>query len=567
MRLLKVKSPRCFNCLLLWSVAILSPISVAQEVVPNPAEIRPTLPKFVAQENKDTFTLPKVKTSPEESDATEPRFFLNNVYYRGNTLFTQLELNQEIAEYIGRPVSISELEAMRIKLTQFYIDRGYINSGVLLPNQTAQNGNIEFQVIEGRLNSIVLSGMEDIDPNYITGRLLPDSEAPFNLNEFQERYQLLLNDPLFDKFDGQFRPGLTPGESILDLTITPATPYGLGLQLDNYGSASSGEEQLTLNGYYLNWLGHGDTLSASMRIKEGSVGGNIMYQLPLNQYDTRLTVQLGFNDSDIIEQQIEVLDIESDYQSTDIIVSHPLISSLNRSLVVSGSLSVRENRGSLLDQPFSFAAGENNGLSRVSALRLALQGSIRTAKQVWSGHVRYSHGITAFYATDNDNQAPDSDFSALLVQLQYARLLTEGVQLTWRADAQLSSDGLLPLEQFAIGGARSVRGYRENELVRDEGFITALQITSPIFDELDYGGRFGALQGYVFMDYGDGSYRTAIQDNAEPLWSAGFGLVWQFIPDWELELVYGHTINDPQNRANHVLQDDGIHMRISGELL
>ncbi|EGJ33144.1 hypothetical protein LYNGBM3L_51950 [Moorena producens 3L] len=70
MRLLKIKSPRCLNCLLLWSVATLAPISVAQEVVPNPAELRPALPKFVTQENQDGFTLPQVKISPDE---TTPR--------------------------------------------------------------------------------------------------------------------------------------------------------------------------------------------------------------------------------------------------------------------------------------------------------------------------------------------------------------------------------------------------------------------------------------------------------------------------------------------------------------
>ncbi|MCC2607874.1 ShlB/FhaC/HecB family hemolysin secretion/activation protein [Planctobacterium marinum] len=552
--------------LMLWPCLIVSSGAVAQELVPNPADLRPALPEFVAVDESGPFTLPEVK-APVQSNRSEAQFFLSNVRYQGNTLFTETELNQQIARYIGRPVSVSELEAMRIALTQFYIAKGYINSGVILPDQTAQNGIIVFQVIEGRLNSIALSGMDDIDPHYITGRLLPDNSAPFHLPDFQERYQLLLNDPLFDKFDGRFRPGIAPGESILDLTITPATPYGLELQLDNYGSASSGEEQLTLNGYYLNWLGHGDTLSASVRVKEGSVGGNLMYQLPMNQNDTRLTVQLGFNDSDVIEQQIAVLDIESDYQSTDISISHPLLSSLNHALRISASLSVRENRGSLLDQPFSFASGENNGLSRVSAVRVALQGSIRSAKQVWSGHLRYSQGITAFYATDNDNLAPDSDFSALLLQLQYARLFAQGVQLTWRADAQISSDGLLPLEQFALGGARSVRGYRENELVRDEGFVTSLQINAPLFDDLDYSGRFGALQGYIFMDYGEGNYRTALQDSAEPLWSAGLGLLWQFSPEWQVELVYGHAINTPQDRANHVLQDDGIHMRISGELL
>ena len=545
---------------------LLSTSSQAQEVISNVGQMRPPLPEFTEQAKDAPFRLPEIKADTALKTQSRQSFTLSKVVYSGNTLFSAMQLNQQIADYIGKPISASDLEAMRVTLTQFYIARGYINSGVILPAQTARNGQIQFQVIEGTLSSIQLSGMDNIYPEFIKDRLLPNPRAPFNLNEFQERYQLLLNNPLFDKFDGRFRPGLTPGESILDLSITPATPYGLSIQADNFGSASSGEGQLNLNGHYLNLLGHGDVMSASIRVKEGSVGGSLSYQLPLNKYDTRLTVQLGFNDSDVIEQQIETLDIESDYQSTEISLSQPIISSLERTLLVTGTLSVRENQGSLLDQPFSFAYGENNGLSRVSALRLALQGSIRSAKEVWSAHLRYSHGITAFHATDNNNLTPDSDFSALLLQLQYARLLDGGLRFTWRADGQLSSDGLLPLEQFAIGGARTVRGYRENELVRDEGFVTSVELRSPVFDELDHAGKIGRLDAYLFSDYGEGKYRSEIQDNASPLWSAGMGLVWQFIPGWELEVVYGHAIKAPQTRANYVLQDDGIHMRITGEL-
>ncbi|BDX08320.1 ShlB/FhaC/HecB family hemolysin secretion/activation protein [Planctobacterium marinum] len=559
-------SAKCLIKALPWVWLAFSPGMQAQEVITDVGQMRPQLPEFTQQDEDKPFSLPKITENSRQDPQIGQSFVLSNVLYSGNTLFTASELNQHIADYIGRPITASDLEAMRVKLTQFYIARGYINSGFILPAQTARNGQIQFQVIEGTLSSIQLSGMDDIYPEFIIERLLPDPEAPFNLKEFQERYQLLLNNPLFDKFDGRFRPGAQPGKSVLDLTITPATPYGLSIQADNFGSASSGEGQLNLNGHYLNLLGHGDNISASIRMKEGSLGGSLSYQIPLNKYDTRLTVQFGFNDSDVIEQQIETLDIESDYQSTEISLSQPIISSLERTLLVTGTLSVRENQGSLLDQPFSFAFGENNGLSRVSALRLALQGSIRSAKQVWSAHLRYSHGITAFHATDNNNLTPDSDFSALLLQLQYARLLEGGLRLTWRADGQLSSDGLLPLEQFAIGGARTVRGYRENELVRDEGFITSIELRSPVFDDLDYGGKLGALDAYLFSDYGEGSYRSEIQDNASSLWSAGLGLVWQFTPGWAFEVIYGHAIKAPQTRANYVLQDDGIHMRITGEL-
>lgn len=551
------------SCLLFAGIC---PMGYAQEVIENVGNLRPSLPKFVQQQQGNEFKLPEILPEQSQKDVNSPSFLLKSVAFSGNRVFSDAQLNEVVNAYLNKRITISDLESMRVAITQHYISQGYINSGAVLPSQDVSNGQVQFDIVEGSLNQIDLSGMDNLDPNYIKLRLMPEPDTAFNLQEFQERYQLLLNNPLFETFKGQFKPGIRPGESSLALHVIPATPFGLSIQADNYGVASSGEEQLSLHGYYLNPLGVGDNIALTLRKREGAVSGNLMYQVPLNYADTILTVQYSFNDSDVIDEQIEVLDIESEFRSTDISLSHPIINNLTQSLTLTGSLSVRENQGRLLQLPFSFAAGENNGLSRVSVLRLSAQGSIRTSKDVWSAHLRYSHGIKAFNATDNNNQLPDSDFSALLAQVQYARLLSGGMQFSWRADAQISNDGLLPLEQFAIGGANTIRGYRENELVRDEGFSTSVQLTAPLFDELDFSGRFGSLDGFVFSDYGEGSFRTDIQDTADELWSVGVGVVWELTPDWQVEAVFAHAINEPQSRPNSVLQDDGIHVRISGVL-
>lgn len=538
----------------------------AQEAVKNVGQLRPELPDFIETDNAP-FALPKIqKAPPAAAPQGQNTFVLQDLVFMGNTVFSDSELRALVSELIGTRVSLDKLEYIRSKITQHYIANGYINSGAILPSLTAQNGAISYHIIEGRLNEIIISGDDGLPARFIQERLSAESDRPFNLVTFQEKYQLLLNDPLFAKFDGEFKPGTAPGESILNLAIVRNSPYQLGFQVDNHGSGSTGEAQFSLNGHAMNVFGLADTFSGSVKAKEGSLGGHFAWQLPISANDTRISLQYGFNDSEVIEEQLEVLDIENDFKSADITVSHPIINTLSHSLVLAGNLSVRENAGRLLQIPFSFASGENNGFSRVSAVRVSAQGSIRTVHDVWSGHIRYSHGISAFNATDNDNALPDSDFSSLLIQVQYARILSQNLRLNWRADAQFSNDGLLPLEQFAIGGANSVRGYRENELVRDEGFSTSLQITSAVFDELDFGGQWGNLDAFIFTDFGDGSFKADVQGNAKRLWSAGIGLTWFGVNGWRAEVIYGHTFNAPQIRANRILQDDGIHVRISGVL-
>ncbi len=64
---------------------------------------------------------------------------------------------------------------------------------------------------------------------------------------------------------------------------------------------------------------------------------------------------------------------------------------------------------------------------------------------------------------------------AWLGQFQLAhRLWDSDNQVILRADAQLTRDPLLPIEKFAVGGANTVRGYRDNQLVRDNGLVLSV---------------------------------------------------------------------------------------------
>jgi hypothetical protein len=94
----------------------------------------------------------------------------------------------------------------------------------------------------------------------------------------------------------------------------------------------------------------------------------------------------------------------------------------------------------------------------------------------------FSLGVDALGATVNGGPVPDGQYLAWLGQFQWVRRFDDrGDQFVFRTDLQLAEDPLLPLEQFAVGGASTVRGYRENQLVRDNGFVTSAELRIPTF--------------------------------------------------------------------------------------
>ena len=207
----------------------------------------------------------------------------------------------------------------------------------------------------------------------------------------------------------------------------------------------------------------------------------------------------------------------------------------------------------------AFSEGvEPDGKSSVTVLRFIQEWLSRSPDQVLAARSTFSLGIDAFDATINGGDAPDGRFFAWLGQLQWARRLGEtDSQLVFRLQGQLTSDPLLPLEQFAVGGLWSVRGYPTNALVRDQGFATGLELRVPVLYRED-----GAplLQLVPFVDAGGAWYKGRGGDTPDPTTIASAGLGLRFDPHERIhaEVYWGKAFQkDDLDRPGDSLQDDG----------
>jgi hemolysin activation/secretion protein len=127
----------------------------------------------------------------------------------------------------------------------------------------------------------------------------------------------------------------------------------------------------------------------------------------------------------------------------------------------------------------------------------------------------------------------------------------------------LTGDSLLPLERFSVGGVYTVRGYRENFYVRDNGFNVGLDFRYPLF-----GGEQGAEHSLFlvpFMDYG-GAWNNATLSDLKPsksyLHSAGIGLSWHY-QRVSTEFYWAHDIARVALTTTRDIQDEGFHFRVN----
>src|SRR6266496_4115017 len=76
----------------------------------------------------------------------------------GNHAFSTGDLAKQVEKYKNRELTAEDLEQARQDLTLLYINKGYVNSGAVLPEQDGKNGIITFELVEGRLTGINLKG-------------------------------------------------------------------------------------------------------------------------------------------------------------------------------------------------------------------------------------------------------------------------------------------------------------------------------------------------------------------------------------------------------------------------
>jgi hemolysin activation/secretion protein len=431
--------------------------------IPRPGDFFPELPAEPAP--AAPIEVPEEKAAPKEEKVPYgPKLYVKEIRLTGNTVFTTEELHETIAPYVDRAVSSSELEDLRVALTRYYIDRGYLNSGAVLPDQKVVDGIINMVIVEGRLTEIEITGNKHLNDNYVKDRLSLGAGPPLNINELQEQIQLILESPVIETINSALRPGDRPGEASLTSQIKEGPRFQFIPVIDNRVNPNLGEVRGVLPVYVYDLTGYGDVLTGSVGISEGLTDSTINWSVPLNAHDTTLSLFALNSDADIVNGSFEPLDIGNKTSTYGFRVSHPFYRRPSQRFDMALGLDLRSSESSLLGEGFAFLPGvPPDGKVNASIIRFSQDWSSRDLSHVLAARSMFSFGINAFDATVNSGDVPSGEFVAWIGQFQWAKLFgPELGQLIVRTNVQYTNDPLFSMEQFAVGGALSVRGYRQN---------------------------------------------------------------------------------------------------------
>jgi len=458
--------------------------------VPAPQDpLDERLPQAVPLPPLDELITPSSPTeSPEVIQPFEAEVLeIQQFRFIGNTALSTEALQDLTAEYLNQgPLSFSDILTVRDAITQAYIDQGYTTSGAIFPPQALEDSTITFEIVEGGVNTVEIVGNERLNSGYVRSRLARAISTPLNQDDLEEQLNLLLLDPLIDSISADVQASNQLGENTLVVTVAEADSLSTRYRVNNNRSPSVGSVRNQLQLREANLLSMGDALSIGYSLTAGSDDWNASYTLPINASDGTLQLSLGNTSSNIVEAPFDRLDINSDSTTYELSYRQPIVQKATQTLTEEFALGFtashqRSQTAIGFDGigPFPLSPGANaQGETKVSALRFLQDWTQRSRGRALALRSQFTLGLDILGATTNAD-GPDSQFFAWKGQGQWVQDLGNETLLVVNSGVQLSTDALLTSEQFGLGGQSTIRGYRQDELLTDNGILTSIEVRIP----------------------------------------------------------------------------------------
>lgn len=527
----------------------------------RPAERWPSEPLPTPGEGRaDDFVLPPVpEPSPDETrgDRATGAIWVRSVELRGNTAIDASTLLASIDAFLGRTLTVEGLEALRRRLTEVYVEAGFVNSGATIPPQSVEDGHLVVEIIEGRVSEVRFVGLEHYRASVLRDRILRGLGTPLDINEIEDQIRILDQDPRVAQINARLRPGDARSEAILEIAVRERPPWQLSLGFDNYESPSVGAYGGRFGISHANVFGLGDRLAANLSQTEGLTRIAARYAVPVHASGTSIFAEANLGWAALVENTFRRAEIESRDFTIGVGIAQNVWRSPADQIDLSLAFERRRSKTEAAGSGFSFGDGPQNGRSEVSVLRAVGEWTHRGLDSVLALRSMLSFGTDWFNPTTQPPGTPDGLFVSWYAQARAVhRLPDSGIEFRFRGDLQLADRPLLSLEQYAIGGAGSVRGYRRNQLVRDQGLSAALDVHFPIVRRND---AHTLVAFTPFVDFGYAWNEDRATDGLRTLSGVGFGVEFRPIRQLEFLFEYAHGFRNPGTSRD--LQDESIYLR------
>ena len=321
-----------------------------------------------------------------------------------------------------------------------------------------------------------------------------------------------------------------------------------------------------VNVRHLNLTGRGDLLFVSYNTTRLITDGesdvlDVLYSIPVNAMNGTIQFRIPPYQNRVIQEDFEELNIEGNSLQYEISYRQPLVRTPAQEFALSLGFAYQDSQTFVDDEGLRFGFGpQDDGVTRTSVLKFGQDYIRRDPRGAWALRSQFSLGLGILGAT-NTAFPPNGQFFSWLGQVQRVQRLGQNHLLIVQGDVQLSADPLFPAQQFVIGGALSLRGYRQNVRAGDNGFRFSVE------DRITLSRDRSDLPNLQLAPFVDVGKVWNHPDNPNELFGqtflagVGLGVLWEPLPNLNLRVDYGYPLIELDDRGDN-LQDDGLYFNV-----
>ncbi len=188
--------------------------------------------------------------SPTPESTTNAVVKITRIDVVGSTVLSAATIAAIVQPFEGQSLRFDQLQAIADRLTQAYLQRGYLTSRARWPEQTIKSGVVQIQIQEGSLADVEVIGTKRLSANYIRQQIAPGIRSPLSQPKLEDQLRLLKLDPLLNQVEASIRQATQPGQSVLTVRVAEAPAVFGSVSLDNdsvpsVGGADWGDTRLS----------------------------------------------------------------------------------------------------------------------------------------------------------------------------------------------------------------------------------------------------------------------------------------------------------------------------------
>ncbi|MDJ0846565.1 ShlB/FhaC/HecB family hemolysin secretion/activation protein [Crocosphaera sp.] len=540
------------------------PSTLAQGVLSPPSQepsVPPLPPPLPSLEEIQPPTPTPLETTPV-NPPLEGTVMVKRFNFVGSTVFSDQTLAELTQSFLDRPISYGELTAAATTITQYYIDNGYYTSGAYIPEQSVEDGVVTVEILEGSLEEIEITVQGRLNESYIRDRIQIAAHTPLNVPHLLQALQLLQLDPIIDNIQSELASGLTPGTNVLKVNVVTADTFDFRITLDNGRVPSVGSFRRGGTVTERNVTGNGDRFNIAYRNTDGSNDVELSYTYPFNAYNGTLTAGYRSLPSWIIQDPLDELGITSNYDKYWVTLRQPIVQNPTQELAVGLTFDHQKNQTDLglFGRGFPITDGsDENGRTFITNVRFFQEWTERDPQQVISARSELSFGVDALGTTDPFDADVNPDVAETTYflwrgQAQWVRLLGPETLFLVQTNIQVADRPIIPMEQFALGGLGSVKGYRQNLRLTDNGFFTNVELRYPVLEIPD---ESMVVQLVPFFNIGTAWNNGRPEISPDTLASVGLGVLWRISDNFNARIDFAWQLTDVETQEQN-WQENGI---------